>query len=97
VDGRDNSDTRRRTYHLTTALLLVIGWLIAEAITDLGTVFPFLGAVSGVGLNLLFPPLCYLSLEPHAVGWKRWLCRACIAVGAASMVIICYDLFLTPA
>eukprot|EP01098_Paradermamoeba_levis_P001591 TRINITY_DN11867_c0_g1_i1.p1 TRINITY_DN11867_c0_g1~~TRINITY_DN11867_c0_g1_i1.p1 ORF type:complete len:455 (-),score=65.08 TRINITY_DN11867_c0_g1_i1:47-1411(-) len=49
---------------LMTALIVGTGCVIAEFVTDLGTLFELVGAISAVGIAFIIPPIIFLKLEP---------------------------------
>lgn len=79
---------RRNVVHVgLTVLLLVSAVVLAEFVSDTGLLFAVVGAISGVSIGLVLPPLCYLQLSPHA--WHHrdnWGVVAVLVIGVCSMV-----------
>jgi len=54
----------RTFFHVCfTILIITLGVLIAEVVTDLGALFEIIGGISAVGLAYIMPPLIFLRLE----------------------------------
>eukprot|EP00047_Mylnosiga_fluctuans_P011714 m.22543 g.22543 ORF g.22543 m.22543 type:complete len:430 (+) comp3766_c0_seq2:545-1834(+) len=88
-DKRDPGHNRfkRNVVHVTiTVSLIGSALLLAEFVDDLGLVLEFVGAVSGVGIGLILPPLCYIAQSPyHWSHPENHLVLAVLIIGVASM------------
>ena len=78
---------RRNIVHVaTTVALLSSAVLVAEFVHNLGLLFALVGAISGVGIGLILPPLCHLRLSPHPVLHRdNILVILVLAIGTFSM------------
>ncbi len=60
--------TRRNVVHVSlTIFLLSSAIFVAEMVTSLGMFFEIIGAVSGVGIGLVLPPLCHIRLSKQPI------------------------------
>jgi amino acid permease len=79
---------RRNVVHISlTVSLLLSALIVAEFITNLGLLFAVIGAISGVGIGLVLPPLCYLRLsDVHWTHRDNILVVIVLAIGIFSMI-----------
>eukprot|EP00123_Amoebidium_parasiticum_P017618 comp23918_c0_seq1/m.42191 comp23918_c0_seq1/g.42191 ORF comp23918_c0_seq1/g.42191 comp23918_c0_seq1/m.42191 type:complete len:695 (-) comp23918_c0_seq1:288-2372(-) len=92
----DNARARNIVHSIVTLVLLVIGFVVADNLTDLGKVFAFVGGVAGIAISTLLPALCWLRLGPKLERFDMAV-RACMwvvaAFGVCTMVMVAYDTF----
>jgi amino acid permease len=80
---------RRNVVHIiVTTLLLASALTIAIFFDKLGLTYEIIGAVAGVSIGLIFPPLCILALSKEGILSSRSniFALATLIIGAASMI-----------
>ena len=79
---------RRNVVHVSLTLLLMVSAVVtSELVYTLGLLLAIIGAIAGVGIGLVLPPLCYLMLSKAS--WTTPNNRPILAVliiGLVSMV-----------
>ena len=79
---------RRNVVHVSlTIFLLATAVMVAELVTSLGLFFEVIGAISGVGIGLVLPPLCFIRLGglPFTHSSNRIPCVV-FCIGCFSMI-----------
>ena len=88
VHGDRSNRFRRNVVHVSLTMLLLISAVVtSELVNTLGLLLAIIGAIAGVGIGLILPPLCYLQLTKTS--WTTPNNRPVLAVlitGVLSMV-----------
>lgn len=75
-------------YWSSTLTFLVLSYIIALSVDDLGVVLAFVGATGSTMVSYILPGFCYYLIFDEASGAPKWKRYTAFAQGVAGLIIV---------